>query len=176
MVAKCQAKMQPHSRRLNIKMDWLSHRSQVISLEWLLHPQVANTIWQRWSKPHIALFATRENCKMPTFGSPFPDERAWATDALAIPWSGMWAYVFPPLPLIPKVLSKRREEMELVLVAPWWPVKWWIPELIELMLELPVQKKLLAHKNPGSSSYTLGDYCTGHRRCQILNKGGGQSC
>ena len=58
---------------------------------------------------HIDLFATRDNCKMLTFMSPFLDEMAWATDALAIKCM-KWVYAFPLLPLLPKVLQKIREE------------------------------------------------------------------
>ena len=64
---------------LNVKADRLSQCSQVISSEWSFHP-----IWQKWGKPHIDLFAKRNNKKIPMFVSPFPDERAWAVDALAI--------------------------------------------------------------------------------------------
>ena len=94
------------------------------------------------------------------FVSPFPDERAWATDALAILWSGMWAYAFPLIPLTPLVLRKIKEgQDELILVAHWWPTKLWIPQLIELSLATPwtqpAWEKLLAqprssifHDNP----------------------------
>ena len=75
----------------------------------------------------------RDNNKIPTFVSPFPDKRVWAVDALAIRWSGMWAYAFPPFLLIPLVLRKvRKEQVGLVLVAPRWPTKLWTPELLEL--------------------------------------------
>ena len=84
------------------------------------------------------LFATRDNKKLEMFVSPFPDDRALETDALAIKWLGMWAYAFPLFPLIPLVLRKVREEqVKLILVAPWWPTMSWIPELLDLCLEPP---------------------------------------
>ena len=80
---------------------------------------MAEAIWQKWGKLHIDLFATRDNNKILMFVSPFPNERAWAVDTLAITWSGMWAYAFPLFLLILLVLQKIREEqVELVLVAP----------------------------------------------------------
>ena len=149
---------------LNVKADWLSRKSQIIGSEWSLHPQVAQAIWSLWGQPHIDLFATRDNHKLPTFVSPFPDPMAWASDALAIKWDGMWAYAFPPIQLIPRVLRKVREEqVELVLVAPFWPAKSWTPELLELSLAepwpLPALKKLLVQ--PRSSKF--------HENPQVLN-------
>ena len=49
----------------------------------------------------------RDHHKLPTFVSPFPDGSAWAMDAMLISWMGMWAYTFPPFPLVPKVLAKK---------------------------------------------------------------------
>ena len=147
---------------LNVKADYLSRRSQIIGTEWSLHPSVAKTIWERWGQPHIDLFATRDNFKIPTFVSPFPDPMAWETDALALSWNGMWAYAFPPFPLIPRVLNKVREDnVELILVAPFWPTKVWTTDLLDLSVappwRLPVMRTLLAqphssifHENPRS--------------------------
>ena len=84
---------------LNVKADLLSRRSQVIQTEWSLNPRVVEAIWALWGRPHIDLFATSDNHKIDTFVSPFPDELAWATDAMSISWQGMWAYAFPPTPL-----------------------------------------------------------------------------
>ena len=134
--------------RLNVKADQLSRKSQVIGTEWSLSPRVIEAIWALWGRPHIDLFATRDNRKIDTFVSPFPDEWAWATDAMSISWKGMWAYAFPPIPLLPKVLRKIREELsEIILVAPWWPKREWSLDLLELSVEppraLPLLPKLL---------------------------------
>ena len=83
--------------------------------------------------PHIDLFATRDNWKIDTYVSLFSDEMAWATDALSILWTGMWAYAFPPALLLPKVLWKVREERsDILLVTPWWPKREWSLDLVEL--------------------------------------------
>lgn len=141
---------------LNVKADMLSRRSQVIGSEWSLNPKVVSIIFQKWGQPHIDLFATRDNYKIPTFVSPFPDPMAWGTDALAMSWAGLWAYAFPPIQLLPKVLRKIREEqVEIILVSPFWPAKTWTTELLELCLEpplkLPVLKTLLVQ--PRSSIF-----------------------
>ena len=93
----------------------------IIATEWsLLSPRVTESIWALWGRPHINLFATRDNRMIDTYVSPCPDEMSWATDALSISWKGMWAYAFPPIPLLPKVLRKIREDHpETLLVAPW---------------------------------------------------------
>ena len=140
--------------RLNVKADQLSRRSQVIATEWSLCPRVAEAIWALWGRPHVDLFATRDNFKIVTFVSPFPDELAWATDAMSIPWTGMWAYAFPPIPLLPMVLRKIREELsEVLLVAPWWPKREWSLDLLELSVEpprsLPTLPKLLRQPSSG---------------------------
>ena len=146
---------------LNVRADRLSRRNQVIGTEWSLHHSVVQAIWGLWGRPLIDLFATRENNKLPTFVSPYPDEMAFATDALSLSWNGLWAYAYPPTPLLPRVLAKvRSETVELILVAPWWPKQVWSLDLLELSLEppraLPVRRNLLLqplsgifHENPG---------------------------
>ena len=47
-----------------------------------------------------------------------PDPLAREVDVSGINWHGMWAYTFPPLPLIPKVLRNIWEKQEIILVAP----------------------------------------------------------
>ena len=148
------------SGRLNVVADQLSRKGQVIGTEWSLHPTVVQAMWTRWGTPHLDLFATRWNHKLPVFVSPVPDPLAFAVDALAIDWNGMWAYAFPPLPLIPQVLRKIRDEQaEIILVAPWWPKKDWALDLLELSVEpplrLPLWETLLVqprtsrfHRNP----------------------------
>ena len=50
----------------------------------------------------------------------------------------MWAYAFHPFPLVPKVLDRiRKEPVEIILVAPWWPKRVWSLDLLELSVELP---------------------------------------
>ena len=88
---------------------------------------IVKSIWALWGIPHINLFVTRDNCKLPTFVSPFPDGGAWATDAMFFSWKGMWTYAFR---LVPKVLAKMREQqVEIVLVTPWWPKRVWSLDL-----------------------------------------------
>jgi len=142
--------------RLNVLADLLSRRHQVIHTEWSLSPQIAHQIWKVWGQPHLDLFATASNAKLPTFVSPYPDPLAWETDALSLSWKGMWAYAFPPFSLIPEVLQKaHQEQCDLILVAPAWPAQSWFPALLDLAVDharcLPLFPKLL--KQPGQNVF-----------------------
>ena len=77
---------------LNVMPDLLSRSNQVQSTEWLLHPQVFKQICQKWFTPHVDLFATHLNHKVPLYVSPVPDQNAWDIDALNINCLGLTAY------------------------------------------------------------------------------------
>ena len=125
----------PGSR--NTLADALSRRAPVAS-NWSLNPSICRRLWRLWGQPHLDLFATSEDTRLPVYVSPFPDPQAWAVDALAIEWSSLWAYAFPPFSLLPAVLRKVREgSSEVILVAPNWPAKPWFPDLLELLIDLP---------------------------------------
>ena len=55
--------------------DLLSRSNPVQSTEWSLHPVFT---------PHVYLFATHLNHKLPLYVSPVPDQNAWDIDALNI--------------------------------------------------------------------------------------------
>ena len=61
---------------LNVMADLLSRSNQVQSTEWSLHPQVFKQICQKWFTPHVDLFATHLNHKLPLYESPIPDQKA----------------------------------------------------------------------------------------------------
>ena len=144
---------------LNVIADKLSRSHQILPGEWTLCPQVLNQLWHLWGAPHVDLFATTANARLPTYVSPLPELGAWRTDALSFSWTGLWAYAYPPTPLIPQVLEKvRTEECELILVAPAWPTQAWFPALLRLLIDhprlLPARPTLLKqgprtfHTNP----------------------------
>ena len=134
--------------RLNALADCLSRKGNIVQTEWSLSPRVASQIFHIWGKPHLDLFATRLNGKLPLFVSPVLDPEAYATDALSLSWRGMWAYAFPPFPLILPCLKKIQEEECLVcLIAPLWEGQAWFPLLLSLLVapavRLPLKKDLL---------------------------------
>ena len=129
--------------------------------ETALSSAVLAPVWDAWFRPIVDLFATRFNHGLPTFVSPVPDPAAWAVDALSIPWAGLLAYAFPPLPILSKVLKKAREEQAtLILIALKWPAEPWFPDLLCLSHVPPLKLHLhprallqprlgIAHANPG---------------------------
>ena len=55
---------------LNVMADLLSRSNQVQSTEWSLHPHMVHQICQKWFTPHVDLFATHLNHKLPPYMSP----------------------------------------------------------------------------------------------------------
>ena len=94
---------------LNVIADLLSRSNQVQSPEWSLHLQVFKQICHKWFTPHVDLFATRLNHKLPLYVSPVPDQNAWDIDALNINWSGLTVYAYPPMALLHRVIQKIRQ-------------------------------------------------------------------
>ena len=81
--------------RLNMVADKLSRLGQTIQAEWSLLPEVFQTIYSRWRRPKIDLFATRFSNKLPLFVSRVPNRLATAVDALSLPWEDLDVYAFP---------------------------------------------------------------------------------
>ena len=128
--------------RLNALADCLSRKENIVQTEWSLNQRVTSQIVHIWGTPHLNLFATRLNSKLQLFVSPVQDLEAYATDALNLSWMGMWAYAFPPFPLILSRLRKiQNEECIVCLLAPLWEGHWSL--VIAPPLRLPAQKDLL---------------------------------
>ena len=123
---------------LNVLADSLSRRSQVLGSEWTLCPQAVSELLRRWPA-NIDLFATSLNHRLPVYFSPMYDPQSACTDAMLQSWDGLQAYAFPPFGL-PRVLAKVQayRGLELTLVAPFWPQHHWFPDLLELLLEVPL--------------------------------------
>ena len=126
--------------KLNILADFLSRSHMILPSEWTLTHRVLESVWEKWFRPHIDLFATRFSRRLPLFVSPVPDPQAWAVDALSLPWTNMSAYAFPPFSILRKVIKKARvEEANLILVAPMWESQPWFPDLLDLCHVDPIQ-------------------------------------
>jgi ribonuclease HI len=143
----------------NVLADKLS-RQMCSPTEWELNSAVLNKLFLIWQRPHIDLFATFQNRKLPQFCSLFPHPQAFHQDALSISWDQMSAYAFPPLAILNQVLQKiAREDVVVILIAPMWTRREWYPLLLELSIDfpyrLPVVRDLvtqqagtLLHHNP----------------------------
>ena len=122
----------------NVEADWES-RHVHDSSDWRLDRQVFLELENRLGPFSIDLFASRTNTQLDLYCSWRPDPYAVAVDALSIPWTGHFPYLFPPFALISRCLSKIREEqMPAVIVAPLWPNQVWFPLLLKSLADIPV--------------------------------------
>jgi uncharacterized membrane protein (UPF0136 family) len=140
--------------KLNVLADALSRSHLVLQTEWTLAHQALEPVWRCWFKPMVDLFATRFNHRLPLYVSPVPDAQALHVDALSLPWTGLVAYAFPPLALLPRVLRKAEEDApRLILIAPRWPAQPWFPDLLSLThvppLPLAVRERSLLQPRSG---------------------------
>ena len=125
---------------LNVMANLLSRSNQVQSTEWSLHPQVFKQICQKWFTPHVDVFATHLNHKLPLYISPVPDPKAWYIDALNINWTNLTAYAYPPTALLHKVIQKIKQcHCLIIMIAPGWPGMPWFWDLVQLSKEIPLQ-------------------------------------
>ena len=138
---------------LNVIADHLSRPNQPIPTEWSLHPEIVKRIFRFWGTPEVDMFATLSNSHLPRFMSPVPEPRVLAVDALSQDWQGRSMYMFPPFPLLSKVVQKLQSTQvaEVILVAPWWPSQPWFPHLLCLCVEhplsLPYRQDLLSQQD-----------------------------
>ena len=156
---------------LNVMANLLSRSNQVQSTEWSLHPQVFKQICQKWFTPHVDLFATHLNHKLPLYVFSVPDPKAWDIDALNINWTNLTAYAYPPTALLHKVIQKIKQCHGLIIIiAPGWPGMPWFWDLIQLSTEIPLQlpvsttllkqsHKYVFHNNP--QQLNLHAWCLG---------------
>ena len=88
----------------NVLADALS-RDRPIATEWELDTNSFQWILSLSVRPHVDLFATRENHKLPMYVSPILDKMAIGMDTLRIDWNS-WKtlYFFPPVKMMPQVL------------------------------------------------------------------------
>ena len=131
---------------LNVIADQLSRRNQILPTEWSLLPRIFQALTRIWPRPHVDLFATRFNTKLPTFVSPIPDPLAYDVDALSMNWTNIYAYAFPPTAILHRVLARIPQfPCRILLIAPNWPTQPWFPRLLELLVDHPRKIPDLPH-------------------------------
>jgi hypothetical protein len=95
----------------------------------------------RWLKnrgpfqPVIDWFASSVNAQLPRFYSWIETEKSAAEgfDAFSFSWRSECGYMFPPFNLIPRIISKiRQDQARVLLVHPRWPGALWAPSLNEI--------------------------------------------
>ena len=118
----------------NLHADFASRFKSLPDLHLL--PKVFGKICRLWGTPQIDLFASTESAQLPRFVAWGEAPRAEAFDALSLHWKFEMAYLFPRLPLIPRVLTKLRKSIgSFILITPFWPTQSWFPDLIQLQIQ-----------------------------------------
>lgn len=106
---------------LNTTADALS-RALPAEHEWQMNPHILVGIFCRWGHPTIDLFAMQSNSQNPLFCSRAGIGKGSMGDASLITWTSHLFYVFPPKPLLNRVVHKiRKNRACLILKAPAWP-------------------------------------------------------
>jgi hypothetical protein len=101
--------------------------------DWHLCPKVFQIVCNRWGLPEIDLFATRGSCQLKRFFSWSVEDHPEAIDALCQKWDFNLAFLFPPIPLIKKVVKKLESSRgTFILVTPLWPAQTWLASLLAL--------------------------------------------
>ena len=90
-------------------------------------------------KPDLDLFATQINRQFSDYVAYRPDPEAKLIDAFTIDWSGLKFYAFPPIAIISKVLSKRRQDKaENNIAVLYWPNGVWYPVMLKILISIPI--------------------------------------
>ena len=124
---------------LNVLAYSLSRGSQVLGSEWTLCMDVCLELFRHWPVT-VDLFATSLNHRLQVYFSPMADRQAAGNDTMLQSWEHLQAYAFPPFGFIQRVFTKvhQSRNFEVTLVALFWPLKPWIPDLLELLVGVPV--------------------------------------
>jgi hypothetical protein len=115
-----------------------SKQVQGPTTEWTLNKKIVLKLFTIWEVPHIDLFASAINHQTQMYCSWNLDHLAYGIDALTIPWNNMFAYAYPPICLIAKILQHMTKyNCQLILIAPHWPRRHWFPNLLKLIADFP---------------------------------------
>ena len=128
---------------LNVEADYLSW-------DWLLPechllPHVAQAAFHLWGLPEVDLLASSCSTQCQhyfTLETPL-SQGALRLNAFSHPWTFQVSYVFPPLALVPLVLSKFLAEhingqlRHLILVPPCWMEAPWLPTILNMLADVP---------------------------------------
>ena len=134
---------------LNVEADYLFW--DWLLLEWHLLPQVAQVAFHLWGLPEVDLLASSHCTQCQhyfTLETPLP-LGALGLNAFSHLWMFQVSYVFPPLALVPLVLSKFLGEhvngqlRHLILAAPCWMEVPWLPIILNMLADVPQQYPII---------------------------------
>ena len=122
----------------NCGADFLS-RHRMEAWEFQLDPCLFIEIMAYFHvNPTLDAFASARTAHLDRYMTWYPDPHAVSIDALQSTWDST-TYLFPPVPLMLKVLQKvRREEISAILVCPQWPSALWWSLILEMLLAPPL--------------------------------------
>jgi hypothetical protein len=123
---------------LNVQADtksrWRGDRS-----EWRLTPSAWREVERAFGPHSVDLFASRTNHLCDKYFSRFNEPGSAGRDALRFNWAEEAnPYANPPYALLPKIIAHVRHcRCDLTVVAPVWPARPWLAQLLELSVEPP---------------------------------------
>jgi len=141
----------------NIRADWES-RHLVDSSDWKLDRSIFLSLSENLGPFSIDLFASRTNAQLPVSCSWRADPTVLSVNALSIPWTSHYPYMFPPFPLISRCLVKlNKERVSAVMITPVWPNQPWFPQLLNSFSGVPIllPQSLEIVTNPSDQNHPL---------------------
>jgi hypothetical protein len=117
----------------NLQADAAS-RFQLVP-DWHLDPRVFRGISSLWGPPQIDLFASLQSTQTTRFMSWRAADSLEAIDALSMRWDFVLTYLFPPIPLLKRVVRKLELSRGIfLLVTPYWEAQTWFASLQALQV------------------------------------------
>ena len=124
---------------LNIRADKLS-RLKLTDHDYSLSSSMFSSLSNAISFPlKVDLFASRLNFKLSNYISWHNDPYSSLVNAFSFKWIEN-VYIFPPIPLIEKILNKFNNDKVLngLIICPYWPSKPWFSNLLEMLIDFPL--------------------------------------
>jgi hypothetical protein len=128
--------------------------------DWHLDPHVFQQISSLRGPPQINLFASRQSAQTARFMSWRAADFPKAIDALSMRWDFTLAFLFPPIPLLKRVVRKLELSNEtFLLVTPYWEAQTWFASLQALQVvdvyRLPFKNDLVINLSTGEPPPSL---------------------
>ena len=122
---------------LNQTADGLSHLAS--THEWKLHPKLFQQIDKMWGPHTVDRFAAWHNRQLPEYNSLHWDPETSAVDAMAQDWHHHNNFVNPPFCMLSQVLKLiETQQVQAIVIAPWWPAQPWFRKLLQLSVTQPL--------------------------------------
>lgn len=123
--------------RYNSIADCLS-RGKVLP-DWHIKSEITQKIFRKWGVPQVDLFSSGQSNVVPVYVSiDAKDTQALFVNAFSRTWNFEMAWIFPPPPLIPRVLQHlNKSSGTFLIVVPRWETVFWRSDLKHRALGAP---------------------------------------